>query len=561
MHSLQDLCVFSYEPGHLVARESARTRRWDEFMADVTCSRQLFKGSGNSNWALFETDSYRFAVGLVALLAEAKTVYLPGENHERMIAALQKHGAAFAGQFPTHETLQVVTGKAPDQLTPLSLSGSVVVFTSGSTGDAKPIHKTLGQLDAELAALELSWGQQLENSVVAGTVSHQHFYGLLFSLLWPLVTGRCFWHKPFVDPAIMARTLSDFPAAAWVMSPAHLHRLSKDMPWSDVRDSVTAVFSSGGPLEQHGAQTVYDALGEYPIEVLGSSETGGIAWRQQENAASLWATLPGVKTKISEQGALAVQSGWLPNDEWYATSDLASQDRPGGFSLGARLDRIIKVEGKRVSLPEAEFALGEHPWIELCALTGIQRRRQVIGAAMVLSPTGARRYAELGHHHFTRALRHYLGDHLAAAAIPRVWRVTSTLPRNSQGKILQRAVRELFDSGTLPRVLNRQNIENGCILTLQVQQDNPYFEGHFTGSPVLPGVAQLVWAQQLATNFIGVKGHFLGMKKIKFKELVFPRQELTLTLTYTPADGCLNFQYKSLQRRHSQGTLLYEVCP
>ncbi len=561
MHSLQDLCMRSYEPGHLVARGSVKTLRWDEFMADVACSRQSFKGSDNSIWALFETDSYRFAVGLTALLAEAKTVYLPGENHERIIAALKDHGAAFAGQFPVEKTLQVVTGKTPDHLGPLSLTGSVVVFTSGSTGDAKPIHKTLGQLDAELAALELSWGQQLGDSVVAGTVSHQHFYGLLFSLLWPLVTGRCFWHKPFVNPVIMARALSDFPAAAWVMSPAHLHRLSKDMPWPEVRDSVTAVFSSGGPLEQHGAQTVCDALGEYPIEVLGSSETGGIAWRQQENVASLWVTLPGVTVKISEQGALAVRSGWLHTNEWYVTSDLASQDGSGGFSLGARLDRIIKVEGKRVSLPEAEFALGDHPWIEQCVLVGLQRRRQIIGAVIVLSPTGVQRYTELGHHHFTRALRHYLGDHLAAAAIPRIWRVTSILPRNPQGKILQKRVRELFDSGNLPRVINHQDIENGCILSLQVQQDNPYFDGHFAGSPVLPGVAQLVWAQQLATTFLGVKGHFLGMKKIKFKELVFPRQELTLTLMYTPADGCLNFQYKSLQRRYSQGTLLYEVCP
>lgn len=300
-------------------------------------------------------------------------------------------------------------------------------------------------------------------------------------------------------------------------------------------------------------------MGQYPYEVLGSSETGGIGWRQQSEASTLWTALAGVELKLDGSGALAVKSPWLPDADWYVTADQGTINRAGGFSLGARLDRIVKVEGKRVSLPETESALEDHTWIEQCRVIVLQRRRQVVGAAIVLTEQGMERHRDLGHHLFTRELRHYLGDHLAGAAIPRVWRVATDLPRNAQGKIQQKAVEALFGVENLPVVRSRQDVENGCKLSFCVEQDSPYFEGHFRQAPILPGVVQLVWAQQFAVNLLGVKTAFVGMQKIKFRDLVFPQQELTLSLEYVPQTGRLVFQYDSAEGRHSHGVLLYEA--
>ena len=69
---------------------------------------------------------------------------------------------------------------------------AVELFTSGSTGRPEAVPKRLVQFEEELQELERTWGAQLEGSTALATVSHQHIYGLLFRLLWPLCVGRPF---------------------------------------------------------------------------------------------------------------------------------------------------------------------------------------------------------------------------------------------------------------------------------------------------------------------------------------------------------------------------------
>jgi acyl-coenzyme A synthetase/AMP-(fatty) acid ligase len=300
---------------------------------------------------LFEEDSYRFAVGLLALLAEGKRVYIPGENHVGIVEELSVQGVRFLGMFPTAEkSLEIGCGDVAPA-SPIALCGEIVVFTSGSTGNAKSIPKSLAQVDSELLAQEDLWGERLGAAGIMGTVSHQHFYGLLFCVLWPLCAGRCFWRRPFVDPVAMARQAASLERSAWVMSPAHLHRLGIDMPWESLDNSLAVIFSSGGPLAGESARKIFGASGHLPVEIFGSSETGGIAWRQHKTEKASWTPLPGVEITFSEMGALRVRSPFLPTEDWYTTDDAAVPAPEGGFTLGDRLDRIVKIEGKRVSLP------------------------------------------------------------------------------------------------------------------------------------------------------------------------------------------------------------------
>lgn len=559
MVRLSDITSTSYAPEHSVAVAAGEVLTWSRFLADITATRYLLHEHNSANWALFEPDTYRFAVGFFALLAEDKTIYLPGENHAAMVSALQAEGTSLLGEFRSEDCLDVIADGVSASISELQLQGSIVVFTSGSTGAPKGIPKALRQIDDEVAALEQQWGGDLGAAVIAGTVSQQHVYGLYFLVCWPLAAGRAFWRRPFVDPLIMAHTLSQYAAAAWVMSPAHLHRLTAEMPWAQVRDTTRAVFSSGGPLGPNGAREIYEGLGRFPYEVLGSSETGGIAWRQQADATASWAPLPGVEVRLDEGGALAVKSPWLDDENWYVTADQATMHDSSGFTLGARLDRIVKLEGKRVSLPETEAALDLHSWVEQCRVVVVQRRRQVLGAALVLSAEGLKQHEVQGHHRFTREMRRYLGDHVASAATPRVWRVTGELPRNSQGKIRQQAVQVLFAAHKLPPILSREDFKNGCRLSLLVAPENPYFEGHFEDVSVLPGVVQLLWAQQFAEQLLELSGRFDGMRKIKFRDLVFPEQALNLLLEYEADSGQLKFQYDSDKGRYSQGILLYKL--
>ena len=48
---------------------------------------------------------------------------------------------------------------------------------------------------------------------------------------------------------------------------------------------------SGGPLDWRSAREVAEGLGRYPIEILGSSETGAIAYRELTDKIKPWQAL------------------------------------------------------------------------------------------------------------------------------------------------------------------------------------------------------------------------------------------------------------------------------
>ncbi|MFV0277052.1 MAG: AMP-binding protein, partial [Parahaliea sp.] len=405
MHDLSLLNAGSFAPAHPVATDGQQIHHWPPLMREVTRLRQSLRTPGHLRWGLSDSDTYRFAIGLLALLAEGRDVYLPGDNRAAATEALLAAKAGLLGDFPGRDALPIAGSDDSSAASPgpsvttqqFQLGGTIVVFTSGSTGQPKALRKTLGQLAAELATLERQWGQRLSGSQIAGTVSHQHFYGLLFRLLWPLCSGRLFWRQTFADPAQFARQmLSAGVQSSWIMSPAHLHRLGDDMPWPALRGRVRAVFSSGGLLNAQAAASVAEGLGQPPFEVLGSSETGGIAWRCQCPGGEAWQALPGVSWRIDDSGALAVRSPMLADDHWYRTADAASEAGDGRFHLLGRLDRIAKIEGLRVALPQVEAALNACPEVIDCAVIARTGQRQSLAAALVLSDAGIDMLARQG---------------------------------------------------------------------------------------------------------------------------------------------------------------------
>jgi len=561
METLSTLTQSSFGLDHPVARSASGILTWGQFLADIAATQALLDEDVLSGWALFEEDSYRFAVGLFALLAAGKRVYIPGENHAGTVEMLSSKGVRFLGTFSAADNPLAVGSADFAASKPLVLKGEIVVFTSGSTGNAKSIPKSLAQIDSELLAQECLWGERLGVAGIMGTVSHQHFYGLLFCILWPLCSGRCFWRRPFVDPVAMAKKAAFFERSAWVMSPAHLHRLGGDMPWEKEDDSLRAIFSSGGPLAKESAQKILTDSGHLPVEIFGSSETGGIAWRQQKTEQASWMPLPGVEVSYSDMGALMVRSPFLASEDWYTTEDAAVPVPEGGFLLGDRLDRIVKIEGKRVSLPEVEGRLLDFSSVAEASAVVLSRNRRCVGALLVLTVQGEKEYERRGRKAFIHHLRIELGRRLSAAAVPRVFRFMAKMPRNSQGKLLFREIMQLFDSKSLPIILQQEVSVASCHLQLAIPVDCCYFEGHFPGTPILPGVVQLKWADHFAREFLGVDGLFLGMQAIKFKKPVFPGTLLDLHLQYTAGSGRLEFSFKSSKGQHSQGRMSYEVCP
>jgi 3-hydroxymyristoyl/3-hydroxydecanoyl-(acyl carrier protein) dehydratase len=110
---------------------------------------------------------------------------------------------------------------------------------------------------------------------------------------------------------------------------------------------------------------------------------------------------------------------------------------------------------------------------------------------------------------------------------------------------------------TLPDIVSQQQTGLGAELQLRVPATTPYFEGHYPNHPILPGVVQIGWAEQLARRYFALPECFIALEALKFQDLIFPGATLTLTLRYKPERAKLEFNYRSAQGQHSSGRLAY----
>ena len=429
--------------------------------------------------------------------------------------------------------------------------------TSGSSGEPKRIDKTLRQLANEVEALEQLWGADLAQACIIGSVATQHIYGLLFRVLWPLCAGRTFVRKQLAFSEDMQRASREHPAFAWVASPALLKRMGDNLDWPAL-SAVRRVFSSGGALPPEAAQSLQQRLQQWPTEILGSSETGGIAWRQGE---LLWQPFAGVELSQDNDGALLIASPYLPAGHIEHTADAARIAADGRFELLGRLDRIVKLEEKRISLPMLEQALMAHDWVAEARLGVVQENRASLGVLLTLSEAGLFALREHGRRSLTATLRQHLAQHCEALALPRRWRLLRQLPLNSQGKLPQADVEALLTAARpkAPEVLEQTESGGEWSLQLSVPPDLAYFSGHFPKAPVLPGVVQVEWALNLGRQLLNLTGAFAGMEVLKFQQLVRPGDQIQLHLRFDPERGKLYFAYRNDTATCSSGRILLGV--
>jgi len=432
----------------------------------------------------------------------------------------------------------------------------LTLCTSGSSGEAKLIDKSLRQLANEVTALEQLWGEQLGSATILGSVATQHIYGLLFRVLWPLCAGRAFQRRAQPFPEDLQReSLASGNNFAWVASPALLKRMGDNLNWPALR-AVRQVFSSGGALPAETAAELQNLLGQWPTEIYGSSETGGIAWRQ---GGELWTPFAGVELGQNGEGALHLSSPYLPAGHREQTADAVELQTDGRFALRGRLDRIIKLEEKRISLPMLEQALSSHEWLSDARLGVVQEGRAYLGALVALSPAGLHALRNQGRKTVTETLRRHLAGHCEAIALPRRWRLLAQLPFNNQGKLAQATVEALLAEPRPTQVepLSAVEQDGEWQLELVVPLDLAHFTGHFPLTPVLPGVVQVDWAQQLARSLIkDLPPRFSGMEVLKFQQLVRPGDQLQLTLRFDAARGKLYFAFRNDEAPCSSGRIL-----
>lgn len=526
-----------------------------------------------TRWLLVEDNTYRFLTGLFALLASGKQILLPPNAHVGTLADASRYADALLGaqvhsahlhsaSLPTVPiTLHSALTELPDVALPiLDKQLTITLLTSGSTGTPKHVTKTLAQLDTEIAALESLWGNSLGDAVILSTVSHQHIYGLLFRLLWPLCGHRAFATDTQAYPESLLAEIRQHKRVVLMSSPAQLSRFPVEKMTPELATQTVMTFSSGGELSIDAATRWHEQLGASPVEVFGSTETGGVAWRQQRLTPD-WQPLPDVRLHTDPDGNLMVSSPWFSPDTPLAMGDCARIAADGTFTLLGRADRVVKIAEKRVSLNAMEQHLCEHLWIaSACVFTLPGHDR--LCAVVTLTPAGLEAMHSKQKRNITDSLRTHLLSHFERVVLPRKWRFPDALPMNTQGKTTLADLHKLF----APPASHRQDgVLIDCIrhtpqqkiLHITLPQGAAVFEGHFPDLPILPGVVQFDIAMHACADWHPLTS-FRRIDKLKFKEPVIPGDCVTLTLDNL-GQGRVQFHYQLQDRPLSSGVIVFEL--
>jgi acyl-coenzyme A synthetase/AMP-(fatty) acid ligase len=419
--------VVAYEDGDAVA--------WADFERRVAGYARAIEGSAARRWLIECPRPLDFVAALLAVLhSGGRAVVAPGLQPGMKETLRAAYDA----------TLGEVAPAAPIGVwRPLDApSAAVDLFTSGSSGEPKRVEKSLAQLETETAALEACWGATLGPAAFVSTVPHHHIYGILFRLLWPLCSGRAFDGALCADPRQLVETVARLGDVALVSSPAHLGRLPELIDLAALAP-VRRIFSSGGPLAAPAAVEFKRRRGAAPTEIYGSTESGGIAWREQDGSddSECWRAFPGIGLRLDPQGALCVRSPYLPDQAELTMGDAAELLPDGRFRLKGRLDRVVKIEGKRISLPEIEHALRQHPWVLDAAVVPLSGAKEALGAVVVLKEASR---LEAGRESLVGALRAFLLDRFERVLVPRQWRFPERLPADERGKLTAAGLAAIF---------------------------------------------------------------------------------------------------------------------
>jgi len=563
-------------PTHTVAwREGALVRR-DELLIQIDAWRSLLENKAGHNFALYINDSIEFAGALLGALQAGKKVYLPSDVLPATCLSLSQAVDGYLGEFPAQWSplfLKESNSGFQDCHCALSIPhmSEVVVFTSGSTGEAQAISKHMSQLLTEVAALESLFGHLCDGADVMSTVSHQHIYGLLFKVLWPLAAGRPIHSRSFSFPEELVAAAAARETVL-ISSPAHLKRFPESPAWAGASSRIRAIFSSGGPLEGKVAMEIERLAGKAPIEIYGSSETGGIAWRQcSPRSDDGWIPMPGVEWRADAlDGVLEVRSAHLPDSNWLRMADRVLAAGDNRFQLQGRTDRIVKIEEKRVSLDAIEKQLISSPMVSEARVLLVemgQGGRQRIAGFVVPSAHGRSKLAEVGKLAFNRQLRGMLLPSFERVALPKIWRYLDRLPVNAQGKTTYTELRTMLDTAIpantllpMPKLPIARLLERDAqrVLIELVMPDNLlYFEGHFPGSPILPGVVQVDWAVLYGRQYLELPSCFQEIQMLKFQRFITPGMALSLELKHDSLKSCLVFRYFTQAGQHASGRIVF----
>ncbi|WP_168406551.1 AMP-binding protein [Acinetobacter indicus] len=339
----------------------------------------------------------------------------------------------------------------------------LLMFTSGTTGPAKPLKVPLKALIAFGGYMQNAIGLQPEDTFW-NIADPGWAYGLYYAITGPLLLGHStlFYEGGFNAESVCEivqqygiTNLAGAPTAYRMMMAADQAQMAQ------LRGKLRVVSSAGEPLNPEVIRWFEQVLDVPIYDHYGQTEVGMVvcnhhALEHPVRSGSAGFASPGYTIAVvDEQGqALAADTaGILAIDirqspmmwfggydesrkspfvgDYYLTGDTAEIHADGSMSFVGRSDDVITTSGYRVGPFDVESALLEHDAVIEAAVIGVPdpERTEVIKAFVVLAQqVQATQQLE-------EELGQFVKKRLSAHAYPRLIEFVTELPKTPSGKI------------------------------------------------------------------------------------------------------------------------------
>ena len=532
---------------------------WQQAFMQVEALKQYLSARQIGKVALYFDDAAFFAIALLACVQANIDVYLPSNMAQSNRHWLEQSVDIYLGDkaiddFATTTLLVTAWPKPVNTNIKGEFRHNINIFmqTSGSTGTTKIIRKYWLDLCKEIEILAGMMPEQVISgqTVVLGSVSVQHMYGLSFRIMLSLYLGLPIYRQQLQFPELLLINSQLQKNVIWVSSPTLLHSFHQAQDLALATSSVKAVISAGGMLTDDCKKFLQKYICPFVLEIYGSTETGVIGYRCDQ---PYWRALSTVKYTVTEHG-ISVQSAWCQEEQ--TVSDVIIEHEHG-FELLGRLDRIIKLADKRISLLAIEKQLLSHNWVaDVYIVKELQNSH--LTAWVALNARGIEQWRRQGRKQIIQSLKSYIAGDVEKIALPRQWRFSTYLPRNTQGKLNQQDIQlGLLQPVTEPILLFEKNLNHDEYeVCFQVPLDLIYFNGHFDQFHLVPGVIQLKWILDFLNKWQWIKEKPHLIENLKFQHFLRPADIVEMHVKRDQIKQKITFSCKCAEQKISSGRLV-----
>jgi acetyl-CoA synthetase len=322
---------------------------------------------------------------------------------------------------------------------------ALIVFTSGTAGEPKPIRHGHGYLRGQSVQAEHWYGARPGEVCWCTAASGWSLSARnAFVAAW-LRGAAALLHDARFDPEERLELLDRERVNVLCMSPTEYRAIAKRCrlrPPAGLRHACAA----GEPLNPEVVRAWREDAGVSVHDGYGQTETGhltGMPIGPPVRPGSMGRPLPGFRAWIDE-GELVVDPATVPTffidgprDRPWRTGDRVSEDEDGYLWFEGRTDDVIISAGYRIGPFEVESALVSHPAVAEAAAVAAPDdvRGQVVRAVVVLrdglSPSPA----------LATELQEHVRSETAPYKYPRIVDFATELPKTPSGKIRRAELR------------------------------------------------------------------------------------------------------------------------